>query len=275
MPSCPAYWRRLGCTFGLLSMLLLGSAGSAFASASVRFVHAVPGAGPATLNVSVEGSGVSGSPISFGNVAEALEVDAGAASLTIAAGDGGEAIAEGDERLEDDKSYTVVALPAEQGDEAELRVYEDGKPRAGDARVRAIHAGPELGEPDVRVGDRAIAEKLAYADATGYVEVSPGTYDVAVTRAGGEGGALATKADVPLTAGTATTAVVVGSGGQQTRILTFSDGTAAPPGDEGPATGFGGLAGDGSSPSRLALALLFALAAGGLGAAGWAAAGRR
>src|SRR5215203_1962391 len=235
MPSCPTYWRRLGCTFGLLSMLLLASAGPAFASAELRFVHAVPGAGPATLNVSVEGSGVSSSPVSFGTVAKALEVDSGDATLTLAPGDGGDALASASESLKDGKRYTVVALPQKDGDKADLRVFEDGKPKAGEARVRAIHAGPELGEPDVRVDERPIAESLAYAGATDYVEVPPGTHDIAVTRAGGEGGALATKKAVPLTAGTATTAVVVGSRGQQTKILTFSDGTAAPPG-AGPAT---------------------------------------
>jgi hypothetical protein len=256
-------------------MLLLGSAGSAFASAELRFVHAVPGAEPATLNVSVEGSGVSSSPVSFGTVGEALEVGGGDATLTVAPGDGGDAIAEGEEALEDGKSYTVVALPQEEGGTAELRVFDNGKPKAGEARVRAIHAGPELGEPDVRVGERSIAEKVAYADATDYVEVAPGTYDIAVTRAGGEGGALATKEAVPLTAGTATTAVVVGSGGQQTKVLTISDGTAAPAGTEGPATGFGGLAGDDGGPPRLLVALLFAFGAAMLGATGWALSGRR
>jgi hypothetical protein len=274
MPSCRATWGKLGCTLGLLSMLLLASAGSASAAATVRFVHAVPGAGAATLSVSVEGAGISGSPVSFGTAGEPLEVRSGRATLTVAAADGGDRVAATEQRLEDERSYTAVALPAERGDDAELRVYADRKPRPGEARVRAIHAGPELGEPDVRVGERAVAEKLAYGDATEYVEVSPGTYDISVTRAAGAGGALATKRDVPLTAGTATTAVVVGSRGQPTRIVALSDGTAAPPGDAGPATGFGGLAGDGG-PSRLALALLFAVAAGGLGAAGWALTGRR
>ena len=275
MPSCPITWRKLGCTFGLMSMLLLGSAGSASASASVRFVHAVPGAGPATLNVTVEGAGVSGSPVSFGSVGDPLEVGEGDATLTVAPGDGGDAIADAEEPLEDGRNYTVVALPRQTGDAAQLRIFEDGKAKPGDARVRAIQAGPELGEPDVRVGERPIAEKLGYADATDYVDVAPGTYDIAVTRAGGEGGALASEDGVALTAGTATTAVIVGSRGQRTRILTFSDGTAAPPGDEGPATGFGGLAGDGGTPSRIAFALLFGLVAAALGAATWTLASRR
>jgi hypothetical protein len=274
MPS-RRIWKVFGCTFGVLSMLLLVSAGSALASASVRFVHAVPGAGPATLNLSVGGAGVSGSPVSFGKVSDALEVDPGDAKLTLAPADGGEALAQGSETLEDGAKYTIVALPKKDGKGADLNVYRDQKPRSGKARFRAIQAGAELGDPDVRVGQRVVAEKLRFGAATDYTDVAPGTQDVSVTRAGGEGGPLATESDVPLSAGTATTAVIVGSGGEPTSIVTISDGTAAPKG--APATGFGGLAGDGAEdgPSRLAVALLFALVAAAMGAAGWTLARRR
>ena len=272
MPSSPNWRRSFGCTLGLSSMLLLGSAGSALADTTVRFVHAVPGAGPATLSISSEGEGVSSSPVSFGTASARLEVSGGSAKLTLAPGDGGDALAEAEEELEDDGSYTVVALPNEEGEDAQLRVYLDEDPEEGEARLRAIHAAPELGDPDLRAGDRVVAEKLAYADATEYTDVPPGTYDLAATRAGGSGGALAEKRGVPLTAGTATTALIVGSGGEQTRIVTLSDGTAAPAG--APATGLGGLADDGG-PSRLLVALLFAAAAAALGAAGWSLASRR
>ncbi len=265
--------RVIGCTVGLTAMLLLVSAGSALASASVRFVHAVPGAETATLSVSVDGSGASTAPVSFGGVSNSLKVKAGAANLTLAPVGGGDLKAKTDETLEDGKSYTVVALPKKDGDGADLRVYPDEKPKSGKALIRVIHAGAEIGDPDVRVGDRVVAEKVAFGDATEYTDVPPGTSDVSVTRAGGEGGPLATKNDVPLTAGTATTALIVGSGGEPARIVTISDGTAAPKG--GPATGFGGLAGEGDDPSRLAVALLFAFAAAALGATGWALAGRR
>lgn len=265
--------RGVGCTLSVFSMLLLVSAGSAFASAEVRFVHAVPGAGPASLNLSVDGAGVAGSPVSFGKVAGPLEAEPGSAKFTLAPADGSDAIATGEEDLEDGAGYTVVALPREDGEDARLVVFEDEKPKSGAARFRAIHAGVEIGEPDVRVGDRVVAEKLAYAEATDYVDVPPGTQDVSVTRAGGKGGPLASRPDVALSAGTATTAVVIGSGGQPTSIVTISDGTAAPEG--APDTGFGGTAFGDGSPSRLMLALLFALAAAAAGAAAWTLAGRR
>ena len=256
-------------------MLLLVSAGSALAAASVRFVHAVPGAGPATLNISVDGAGVSSSPVSFGKVSDPLEVTEGDAKLTLAPADGGDALAEGSETIEDGAKYTIVALPKKGGKGAEIKVFRDEKPQAGKARFRAIHAAAELGSPDVRVGSRVVAEKLAYGEATDSSDVPPGTQDVSITRAGGAGGPLATKPGVELSAGTAVTAVVVGSGGEPTRILTISDGTAAPAG--APATGFGGLAAqaDDGAPSRLTVALLFALVAAGMGAACWSLSGRR
>jgi hypothetical protein len=273
MPSRTRIWSVFGCTLGLCSMLLLMSAGSAFGSAKLRFVHAVPGAGPATLNVSVDDAGVSSAPVSFGNAAGPLEVSGGEAKLTLAPAGGGDALAEADEALEDNAAYTVVALPKQDGKGSELRVYRDDEPKAGTARLRSINAAPELGQPDVRAGDRVVAEQLAYGDATAYAEVPPGTYDLSVTRAGGKGGALATKRGVPLTAGTATTAIVVGSGGEPTQVLALSDGTAAPAG--APATGFGGMATDGGAPSRLLVAGLAALMAAVSGAACWSRAARR
>jgi hypothetical protein len=272
-PSRTRSWSVFGCTYCLVSMLLLVSASSAFASASVRFVHAVPGAGAATLNVSVAGAERSSSAVAFGKASAPIDIDAGDAKLTVVPSGGGDALASAEQKLEDGRSYTAVAMPANGGDKAQLQIYEDSKPQPGQALLRAINAGPELGEPDVRVGERVIAEKLAYAKATDYVEVPPGTHDVSVTRAGGSGGALATQPGVPLTAGTATTAIVLGSSGEMTRILTLSDGTAAPPG--APATGFGGIADDDGAPAGWLVALLAALGAAGIGAAGWTLSGRR
>src|SRR5215213_2010571 len=122
------HWRVVGCTVGLVSMLLLASAGSAFASASVRFVHAVPGADPAVLTVSLDGADKSTAPVAFGSVSQPLEVDAGATNLAIAPSGGGDQLAKADESLEDDARYTVVAVPKKDGKGADLRVFEDGKP---------------------------------------------------------------------------------------------------------------------------------------------------
>ena len=61
----------------------------------------------------------------------------------------------------------------------------------------------------------------------------------------GPGGALASASDVPLVAGSASTAIVVGSGGEPTQVLMVSDQTAGP--SVAPATGFIGDRGEGGS----------------------------
>src|SRR4051812_22092863 len=138
-------WMVFGCTVGLLSMLLLVSAASAFASASVRFVHAVPGGAPATLKVSVDGPAQSTAPVSFGTVSAPLEVDPGSATLTAAPAAGAaKPLAEADQKLKDGRSYIVVALAKEGGDGADLQVYPSDEAGKGKAIVRAIHAAPEL-----------------------------------------------------------------------------------------------------------------------------------
>src|SRR4051794_9582679 len=121
-------WMVFGCTVGLVSMLLLVSAGSAFASASVRFVHAIPGAKPATLQISVDGPAQSTAPVSFGAVSQTLTVDAGSAKLTLQSADGGDALGQAEQELQDGAKYTVVALSKAKGDGAELQVFKDGKP---------------------------------------------------------------------------------------------------------------------------------------------------
>jgi hypothetical protein len=267
-------WSFFGCTSGLVSMLLLGSAASAFASASVRFVHAVPGTEPATLTISTDRGRSATAPVSFGSVSAPLEVAGGTAKMMAASG--GETLATYEQPLEDGKTYTVVAIQKQPDDPklgVSLSLFPDATAEPGKALARAINVAPEAGEPDVRAGDTVIAPKLAYPEASEYAGVSPGTHDVIVTRAGGSGGALATKKGIPLTAGSATTAIVLGSGGETLRVLTLADDSAAPPG--APATGFGGTAGDEGGPSRGALALLGALAGALLGTAGWMLARRR
>jgi hypothetical protein len=274
MPPRTLSWSVFGCTFCLAAMLLLLSAASAFASATVRFVHAVPGAEPATLSVSVSGAKSSTAPVSFGTASAPLSVAAGTAKMTAAAG--GKTLATNEQALEDGKSYTVVAIQKQPNDPklgVSLSVFPDASAVPGKALVRAINVAPEAGEPDVRVDDTVIAPKLAYAAAGDYTDVAPGVHDVIVTRAGGSGGALATKKGVPLTAGTSTTAIVLGSGGATMRVMTLVDGSAAPAG--APATGYGGIAVQERGPSAVMLALLGALVGAAVGMAGWAFARRR
>jgi hypothetical protein len=257
--------RMVCCLIAAIVMLLAAAAANSFASTSVRFLHAVPGAPRAQLTAA--GTPV-GSAVGFGEATEAVQVDAGTARLELTSR-GGDSLARGRTRFRDGARYTVIALT--EGGRTGFAVYRDANARGGRARFRAINASPELGEPDVLLSDRTIGERLAYKEATGYMPVRPGNYDVAFARPGG-GDPVAERAGVNLAAGTATTGVVVGSRGEQARVVVLSDGTVAP--SAAPDTGLGGLA-DGIGPASWQVVLAAALAAGLLGLSAFAVVRRR
>jgi hypothetical protein len=153
--------------------------------------------------------------------------------------------------------YTIIAVP--DGEKTALRVYKDGAARSGKARLRTIHAAPEVGRADVRVDGRLVGEAGPGA-ATRYASLPPGRHDLSVTRPGGDGGALVDKPGVPLVAGTAQTAILVGSRGMPTDVLLVSDQTAGPA--TAPATGF---IGEDSDADAWFLIFGAALLAGSLG----------
>ena len=235
-------------------MLVVAPVGTADA-AELRFVHAAPGQEPATL----EADGKPGAEVAFGEVGDYVRVPNG--TVTLALGE-----LESEEELTGGR-YTAVAW--RRGDGVELSVFRDGPAKAGRARVRAIHAAGELGEGDIQLDGEALARALPPGEASDYRTVEPGTYGVEVTRPGGSGSPLA-ESEVTLAAGTASTAIVVGSGGQPVEIVVTDDAVSAP--SEGPATGLGGLDGDGAP---WAVALLAALCAGALGGAAYRLARRR
>ena len=245
---------------GLASMLVAVSAASASAL-ELRFVHAVPGAGDAQLTA---GGEPVGSAVGFGGATRFASVPDGTGDLQLRTG--GRTLASDDAAI-DSGSYTVVAMRVDG--EVELKTFRDAGGRGGTARLRAINAAGELGEAGVTLDARPVVRSVASGEASRYENVDPGTYKLDVTRAGGDGGALASRSSVALSAGTASTAVVVGTGGERTRVILLPDGTAAPA--RAPATGLGGL--DGGTPW---LAALFAaLAAGALGGAAYTLARRR
>lgn len=242
-------------------MLLVGPAASASGAAGVRLVHALPGVADAQLRAAPEGKEALpvGGPVGFGEVGGYADVKAGQLALVIRTPQG-RSLGRAEGRLRDGARYTVVAMT--EG----LRVLRDGPARPGAARLRAVHAAPELGEVDVRLGERAVAELAGFEEVADYTEVDPGAYAVSVTRPGGGGSALAARGGVPLTAGTASTAFVVGSAGEPLDVIVATDQSAVPRG--APKTGLGGLA-DGDDP--VLLALLAGLLAAALGAGGYVA----
>ena len=249
-------------------MVVAAPAAPAAGKAGVRFVHAVPGEGAAQLTVTPEGDGSTARLVArFARPGTYTEVPSGSVELELSF-DGDDGRDNESVTLEDGGRYTVVAI-GESAD-ASLRMYRDGSARARRARLRFIHAAPELGTVDVELGGRTAASGMDFSDASSYRSLGPGTADLAVVRAEDSGGALVRRRDLPLTAGQASTAVIVGSGGERLRVVPLSDAAATPRGS--PRTGLGGLAREEDGTRWLAV-LLGGLVAGALGAAAYGAAG--
>ena len=247
------------------TMLLAVSAASAMADSRIRFANASPALDSARVEVVAGGAPKpGGAPASYGEVAPYATVPSGVVRIRLA---GASTRAEAGASLVDGESYTVVALAKGKG--TELKMFQDSAPKGGSATLRVLHAAPELGAPDIKLGKRTIAEKVPFKSATEYLSVSPGSYELGAWRQGGGGSAIASKR-VTLSAGTASTAIVAGSGGRPATVIFASDGTATPA--AAPETGLGGLA-DGSRPWTLIL--LSALLAGVLGGCAQRVATRR
>jgi hypothetical protein len=247
----------------VILMLVGGPAASALGSAKVRLVNARPGSDAVGLKVVV---GTAAPPTigdaAYGQVTPYASVSAGSAQISLAGLDSSQSASgiQTTETLEDGVSYTAVAL-AEGRSGFQVEVYRDGGARAGTARLRVLHAAPELGSPDIRLGERTIAEEVAFRDASPYLSVEPGSYELAVVRPGGSSPIFDHR--VSLSAGAATTAILAGSGGARERLILATDDTVTPAG--APETGLGGLADGSGGPWLLvALAALFAGTLGGV-----------
>jgi hypothetical protein len=241
-------------------MLVAGPAASAFATARVRLVNARPNSSAVGLKVVVGGAAPPEiQQVSYGQVSPYAKVSPGSAQIAISGLTSGPG-AQTTEQLVDGQSYTAVAL-ARGSKGFAIKVYRDGHGRSGSARLRVIHAAPELGSPDIELGQRKIAESVSFKQATPYLAESPGSYELAVVKPGGTSPIFSQR--LSLSAGVATTAIVTGSGGAPARVIVATDDTKTPAG--APETGLGGLARGGGPPWLLAaLAALLAGALGGI-----------
>src|SRR2546423_11039316 len=176
-------------TIGLflaLVMLVAGRAASAFAVARVRLVNARAGSHPVGLKVVVGGAAPPAvGPASYGQVTPYVRVSAGGAQISLSGLQSGDGTPnQVKQSLVDGGNYTAVAL-AKGSKGFELKLYRDGHARKGTAPLRVIHAAPELGSPDLQLGQRTVAAKVAFPEATPYLSQAPGSYDLAVAQAGG------------------------------------------------------------------------------------------
>jgi LPXTG-motif cell wall-anchored protein len=178
--------RRLVAFVGVfaLALFLALPVGAQSNMAMVRVIHASPDA-PA-VDVFVDGNAVL-TNVTFPAVSNYLEVPAGPHAIAVApAGQGvAAAVITANPTLAAGSAYTVAAV----GQLANIQgqIYNDNlaAPAAGKAHVRVIHASPDAPAVDVKVaGGPTLLSGLAFPNASDYLPVDAGSYNLQVTPAG-------------------------------------------------------------------------------------------
>lgn len=237
------------------SLWILALPATALASTQVRFLHAVPGVGVATVSADGQQVGSAG----FGQVTDSASLPSGPTHFVLKA-PGGVTLKK-TVNLVDGDNYTLAGLATANA--AEIRVYRNGAADPGEARLRMVHAAPELGDANLALDGKVVAHRAAYTNATQYWTLPPGPKQLEVLDPGSKKMAIGMRS-IPLSAGTTTSAYVVGSKGERVKVVLVDDATTAP--SAAPQTGLGGLAqNDGDGPNW-ALAAAAAIAVGGAAA---------
>jgi hypothetical protein len=168
-----------------LAALPFATAGAQSGDARVRVLHASPDA-PA-VDVYVDGEEAI-SNLAFGSITDYVTLPAGTHSVEVfpASADGmGDAVIAADLQIAAGTDYTVAATNV-LADIAPAVFVDDNTQRAtGNARIRVIHLSPDAPAVDIAAaGAGTLLSGLAFPDASDYLEVPAGTYDLSVLPAG-------------------------------------------------------------------------------------------
>ncbi len=169
----------------LFALLVVPAAFAQSGSAKVRVIHASPDA-PA-VDVFVNGNAVL-TNVGFFAASPYLDLPAGTYRVQVApTGAGaGSAVIDANLTLEAGKAYTVAAVGPVASIQPQVIVEDLRAPAAGQARVRVYHFSPDAPAVDVKLASGAtLISNLAFPNASDYLEVPAGTYDLQVTPAGG------------------------------------------------------------------------------------------
>jgi hypothetical protein len=230
---------------GKLSVALTGSVvaglvlhpAQALADAFVRFVHAVPGAPSARLSAGTGGALAPLGTEPFAGATPYRDVPAGTYDWSLNAASGGKLLAKGAGVPFSDGSWTLVATA--KGNGVQMLKFRDQRPRKGVAVLRVIHAAPELGAPTLMIDSRTVARNVPFAKATPYLPLRPGTYRLSAVAPSNR--QMVVQRRVTVKAGQAMTAIVMGSRGASTRVVTvLDDGSRSGGGRAGANRGGGG-----------------------------------
>lgn len=196
---------------GSAALVGTSTTGSVVADAEhayVRVAHASPDA-PA-VDVFVNGSAVL-EGVEFGTISGYLELDPGEYTFAVAPAGAGRdaAVIEATAPVEAATFYTVAAVGTL--DQIDAAILRDNT-----TRLRVVHFVPDAPAVDVGVVDGpTLFEGVEFGDATDYLTVAPGHYDL-VVRVSESGDEVATFEGVPLGPGTTYSAFALGTvGGDQ------------------------------------------------------------
>jgi Domain of unknown function (DUF4397) len=236
--------RRAGLVLALsaASLALPVAAGAQSGPAQVRVAHFSPDA-PA-VDVYVNDDKVL-SGVEYPTVSDYLELPAGSYDLAVrpaGAAASSDPVIEATAEVKAGSAYTVAAAGALADIQGQIFTDDLSAPASGKAKVRVIHAAPEVPAVDVAVeGGPTLFEGAEFPSATDYAEVDAGTYPVQVKAAGGDDVLL--EASLPVKAGTIYSVAAVGGAGKDVRLLPIVDAAGAGRAPHGGiATGAGGTA---------------------------------
>ena len=258
----------------LAAGMLFAFAGTSLAAgtANVRVLHASPDA-PA-VDVYLDDKIVDAlTDVPFGVISDYLKVPAGDHNVKVyATGTTSSPVIDAAVTVAAGKAYTVAASGAVADIKAQV-LQDDPKPVASTAKVRVVHFSADAPAVDIAAAgsavDEAVVKNLAYPNATDYLALPGGTYDLEVRLAGETTVALALP-NVKVQDGRAYSVFAVGSaaspavGGNELRAVVAVDATA-------PAAATGTVpptdtvtSASGGSPAGIAVALLAVLVLGGI-----------
>ena len=174
---------------GLALLTALALAAPAFAQgtgqAQVRVAHLAPDA--PNVDVYVNGDPIL-TDVPYTTVSDYLPLPAGTQQVTVyATGETTSPVIDTPVELAAGGAYTVAAVGLVADDSLTAQVYEDDlrSPASGNAKVRVVHASPDVGPVDVIPrGGQALVEGLTFPEASPYAEVPAGSYTLDVNAAG-------------------------------------------------------------------------------------------
>jgi hypothetical protein len=195
----------------------------AFAKTLVRFIHAVPGVGTATVQIDAGAGAQTIGAIGFGQVTKYASVRAGSFRWTLKGGS--KVLATGSSSV-GDGDYDIVIVDNPAGSGVMLHAYRSSSATAKTSLLRIIHAAPELGAPMFMIDSHTLASRLPYTKATGYYSIPPGMHALSamkpsLMKAGDPKFFNATGVD--FSPGVAYTAIAIGSRGQRVKVVKVVD----------------------------------------------------